>query len=118
MYKNYYLQVLPGIRLEEFQNRRYNLVKKIDIFASKNHLNKKTHLIIIPSSLKKYMTEAIPYVFRQNSDFLYLCGCLEPDSILVITKFGNEKQESTLFLRGKDYHAEIWDGPRTSKCPQ
>lgn len=59
------------------------------------------------------MSDKIPYVFRQNSDFLYFSGCLEPDSVLTIIV--NDKQEinSILFMRPKDKHAELWDGART-----
>lgn len=61
------------------------------------------------------MSEKIPYVFRQNSDFLYLTGCMEPDSCLVLTttqKSGN--YSSALFVRNPDSQSEMWDGPRTS----
>lgn len=59
------------------------------------------------------MTGKIPYFFRQNTDFFYLTGCLEPDSVLVL--WTNEKNQfrSTLFLRPKNSHDELWDGPRT-----
>lgn len=69
--------------------------------------------VIIPASPKKYMTGKIPYFFRQNTDFFYLTGCLEPDSVLVL--WTNEKNQfrSTLFLRPKNSHDELWDGPRT-----
>lgn len=71
------------------------------------------HIAIIPSSVKKYMSDKIPYVFRQNSDFLYLSGCLEPNSVLIITINSTGQIRSTLFMRPKDKHAELWDGPRT-----
>lgn len=69
----------------------------------------------MPSASKKYMSDKIPYVFRQNSDFLYLTGCLEPDSCLILhTDNNNSKQsKSVLFMRDKDQHSELWDGPRT-----
>lgn len=59
------------------------------------------------------MTGKIPYFFRQNSDFYYLTGCLEPDSILVICSENEDDMKSVLFMRKKDAHAELWDGPRT-----
>lgn len=59
------------------------------------------------------MSDKIPYVFRQNTDFLYLSGCLEPDSVLVMTIDVNRNTKSILFMRPKDKHAELWDGPRT-----
>ena len=60
------------------------------------------------------MTEKIPYIFRQNSDFLYLSGCLEPESCLILSTTDTPSQHrSTLFVREKDSHSELWDGPRT-----
>lgn len=71
------------------------------------------HFVLIPSATKKYMSENIPYVFRQNSDFLYLTGCLESDSALILQIDENDKMESILFMRPKNAMAEIWDGSRT-----
>lgn len=74
------------------------------------------HIIVIPSASKVYMTEKIPYTFRQNSNFYYLCGFMEPDSILVIhgTRSGGIK--SGLFVPKDDPLNELWDGPRTGRA--
>lgn len=70
--------------------------------------------VIIPAASKKYMSDKIPYVFRQNTDFLYLTGCLEPDCCVVLTvDEENKKNNTILFTRDRDLHSEIWDGPRT-----
>lgn len=69
--------------------------------------------MVIPSASKKYMSDKIPYVFRQNSDFLYLTGCLEPDTVLVMSIDADQNTKSILFMRPKDKHSELWDGPRT-----
>lgn len=69
--------------------------------------------MVIPSATKVFMSEKIPYVFRQNTDFLYLTGCMEPDCVLVLSTTQKDNSLSTLFLRKKDKHAEKWDGPRT-----
>ena len=63
--------------------------------------------------MKKYMTGKIPYFFRQNTDFFYLTGCLEPDSILVLWTEDEGQSKSALFMRPKNSHDELWDGPRT-----
>lgn len=73
----------------------------------------KHNVIIVPSATKLYMTEKIPYVFRQNSDFLYLSGCLEPDTALVLTGNSPTNFVSTVFTRQQDNHTILWDGPRT-----
>ncbi|XP_058444642.1 xaa-Pro aminopeptidase 3 [Malaya genurostris] len=107
-------ELLPGIRLEEFRHRRRALLELVRKYASENlDKNAKEHLIIIPSANKKYMSDKIPYVFRQNSDFLYLSGCLEPDSALTLEVDSEGNERSVLFVRPKDSHAELWDGPRT-----
>lgn len=59
------------------------------------------------------MTGKIPYFFRQNSDFFYLTGCLEPESILVLWTEDDGQSKSALFMRPKNSHDELWDGPRT-----
>lgn len=61
------------------------------------------------------MSEKIPYPFRQNSDYLYLSGSMEPDSCLVINGLqSSTNHTATLFVRNPDTHSEIWDGPRTN----
>lgn len=104
-------EILPGIQRYEFQQRRDKLIENISSYASIKNLGK-SHIIVIPSSSKVYMSGNIPYVFRQNTDFLYFTGCQEPDSILVIT-MKNGKFVTILFLTQQDQHSELWDGPRT-----
>ncbi|XP_065365229.1 xaa-Pro aminopeptidase 3 isoform X3 [Calliphora vicina] len=79
----------------------------------KNDFTKRNHLVVIPSSTKKYMSDKIPYIFRQNSDFFYLTGCQEPDTVLVLAIDENSSINSSLFMRPKDKHAELWEGART-----
>lgn len=45
------------------------------------------------------MSDKIPYVFRQNSDFLYLSGCLEIDSVLAMWIDSKSVAKSALFMR-------------------
>jgi Xaa-Pro aminopeptidase len=92
-------EILPGIGLTELKSRRWKLLESIQ-----NHsfnLEKRTgnHTIVIPSATKRYMSDKIPYVFRQNSDFLYFAGCLEPDSVLVLQIDENNKTKSVMFVR-------------------
>uniref|UniRef100_A0A336M323 CSON011162 protein n=1 Tax=Culicoides sonorensis TaxID=179676 RepID=A0A336M323_CULSO len=94
----------PGLTLAEFKSRRERFVDKL-LSSS----NTKKHCVVIPSAKKKYMSGKIPYVFRQNTDFMYMTGCLEPDSCLLL-EIDNEKFTSTMFLRPKDKNMEMWDG--------
>lgn len=106
-------ELLPGVRQDEFRERRFRLMEGIHRHASKHDNSLKQHLVVIPSATKVYMTEKIPYIFRQNTDFLYLSGCLEPDNALVLTGTRGDDHVSTLFVRKHDMHSELWDGPRT-----
>lgn len=102
-------EVTPLITKFEYQNRRSSLSELI----AKNSPKDTNHLIVIPAATKQYMSDKIPYIFRQNTEFLYLTGCQEPDCCVVITTSGNKNQQTTLFTRERDEHAERWDGPRT-----
>lgn len=106
-------ELVAGVSLNEFKMRRQQLMELI-----RNHCHTsqrpQRNIVIVPASGKKYMTDKIPYVFRQNSDFFYLTGCLEPDSILVLTTEDDSNAFKTmLFMRPKNQHDELWDGPRT-----
>ncbi|VVC92438.1 unnamed protein product [Leptidea sinapis] len=104
-------QLTCGITQQEYKERRETFVRKLLAEVENVH---KTHLIVIPAAKKQYMSDKIPYVFRQNSDFFYLTGCLEPSAILVITKPAfNDDFKTILFVHDKDSHAELWEGPRT-----
>jgi Xaa-Pro aminopeptidase len=106
-------EVIAGITLDEIITRRLRLIDTIKSYSSVNYTNISSHCVVIPSATKKYMSGMIPYVFRQNSDFLYLTGCLEHDAVLVI-EINDKSSKSILFIRTKDRNAEIWDGPRTA----
>jgi Xaa-Pro aminopeptidase len=47
--------------------------------------------------------------YRQESDFYYLSGFDEPESVLVLSA---KDRKTTLFVRARDPEREIWDGPR------
>ncbi|XP_068159603.1 xaa-Pro aminopeptidase 3 [Drosophila tropicalis] len=111
-------ELVPGVEMIEFQSRRNTLMKTLQSYARTmgNEFNGRScqsHMVILSSATKKYMSGKIPYVFRQNSDFYYLTGCLEPDSALIMTIDESSNVQSILFMRPKDAHAELWDGPRT-----
>jgi Xaa-Pro aminopeptidase len=65
---------------------------------------------IIPSAGEVTRSNDTQYRFRQDSDFLYLTGFEEPDSIAVIAP--GRKQQYTLFVRPRDPEQEIWVGRR------
>ncbi len=65
---------------------------------------------IIPSAREATRSNDTQYRFRQDSDFFYLTGFEEPDSIAVIAP-GRDKKY-TLFVRPRDPEQEIWVGRR------
>ena len=107
-------EVTLGISKAEYKSRRTKLFKlALDNF--KNVKSTKNHILIFPSATKLFMTNDIPYQFRQNSDFLYLTGFQEPDSLLVLhTELDNKYDyRAVLFVPRKDPMKELWDGPRS-----
>lgn len=66
---------------------------------------------IISSAPEATRSNDTNYRFRQNSDFFYLTGFDEPESIAVI-KPNDEEHKYTLFVRPRNPEREIWDGRR------
>ena len=65
---------------------------------------------IIPGAHDTRRSNDTHYRFRQDSDFFYLTGFEEPDSLAVIKPDAEKKY--TLFVRPRDPEREIWDGRR------
>ncbi|UYV62665.1 XPNPEP3 [Cordylochernes scorpioides] len=109
-------QVAPGITRQEFQARRYRLMEAIQTHCHRTCLKASNHVAIIPSATKVHMSDKIPYPFRQNSEFLYLTGFQEPDSILLLTSSGEKElpeHQSTLFVPRRQAQTELWEGQKT-----
>ncbi|ESN93862.1 hypothetical protein HELRODRAFT_186061 [Helobdella robusta] len=106
--------VTPGISKSEYKQRRSHLWNNICKVSHKN-----SALAVISAYPKSYMAHDVPYPFRQNSDFLYLCGFQEPDSILVMSNLFNSNEhnkedfKTIIFVPKRDKLKELWDGPRT-----
>lgn len=65
---------------------------------------------IIPAAREATRSNDTQYRFRQDSDFYYLTGFEEPESIAVIAPA--HEQKYTLFVRPRDPEQEIWVGRR------
>ncbi len=70
----------------------------------------KDGIAILPAATHMTRSNDTEFDFRQNSNFKYLTGSNEPDSILVLTPHGKKKDH--LFVRPKDRMQEIWAGRR------
>ncbi|KAM4650924.1 xaa-Pro aminopeptidase 3 [Discoglossus pictus] len=108
-------EVTPGLTQTEYALRRHKLMSLIQ--KESQALGQRTdHVAIFLSNPTLYMTSDIPFPFHQNNDFLYLCGFLEPDSILVLRSRAGHTLSShtaTLYVPRRDAGRELWDGPRS-----
>lgn len=60
---------------------------------------------LISSSSVKYQSWSIPYEYKQNSSFHYLCGIDQPDLLLVLQKLQRNQVRRCLFMKDKpEYH--------------
>ncbi|WGL15937.1 Xaa-Pro aminopeptidase [Microbulbifer bruguierae] len=68
-------------------------------------------LAIVPAAREQLRSRDTFFPFRQDSDFFYLTGFNEPESLLVLIQ-GREQGQALLFCRERDEEKEMWDGPR------
>ncbi|KAG9246933.1 peptidase M24, structural domain-containing protein [Calycina marina] len=99
-------EITPGITAQEYADRRTKLAGSLPDNA----------IAILASSDIKYRSGSVFYEFHQNSNFFYLTGFNEPESVAVIQKLGSsEDYIFHMFLRPKDEKAEQWDGARSGE---
>ena len=68
-------------------------------------------IAVIPGARIKLRNRDSEFLFRQDSDFFYLTGFVEPDALLVLQP-GRQQGETLLFCAERDPHWERWNGPR------
>lgn len=54
----------------------------------------------------------VHHAYRQESDFFFLTGFEEPESVLVLAPQRDEGDRVVLFVRERDPDREVWDGER------
>jgi len=69
----------------------------------------KNSITLVFGNRKKYRNSDITYRFRQNSNYLYLIGLNEPDSISIIEKHSCKHATTTIFSHKKNKKNKIWD---------
>ena len=67
-------------------------------------------VLVIASAPLSIRNNDVEHEYRQDSDFFYLTGFDEPESVLVLNGAGD--QPFTLFVRPRDPEREVWDGAR------
>jgi Xaa-Pro aminopeptidase len=68
-------------------------------------------VLVLRSNPEQTRSADTHFPFRQDSDFLYLCGFSEPDSVLVLTP-KHPEHRFVLFVRPRDLEKETWNGRR------
>ncbi len=84
-----------------YKSRRINLSEKLP----------KNSVLLIPGANTQYRNADSAYAFRQDSNFYYLSGFCEPDSLMAIIN-NDDGINSIIFVPPKDKLKEIWNGHR------
>ena len=67
-------------------------------------------VLVISSAPLAIRNNDVEHEYRQDSDFFYLIGFDEPESVLVLNSQASEPY--SLFVRARDPEREVWDGAR------
>ncbi len=90
--------------------------EKINYVKRREHLFGKIEedsVVIVASSTVKKRNSNSNFPFRQDSNFFYLSGYNEPESLLVLRP--EEKEKYILFCRERDASLEQWEGLRSGQ---
>ncbi|MEQ8205781.1 MAG: aminopeptidase P N-terminal domain-containing protein [Woeseia sp.] len=85
----------------EFAKRRKQLIRMVG----------EDGIALLPSAPAKTRSRDVEYRYRQDSDFHYLTGFDEPDSVAVLAP-GRASGEYIVFCRERNIDKERWDGYR------
>ncbi len=89
------------LKQDEFARRRRQLMRIMG----------KDCIAIVPGAPVRHRNSDVEYPYRQDSDFFYLSGFGEPESVAVLVP-GRPHGEYILFVRDRDPLRETWDGRR------
>ncbi|KRX27549.1 putative Xaa-Pro aminopeptidase 3 [Trichinella nelsoni] len=102
--------VTPGILKTEYAERRAKFWSSVWKHAQANNTNMNSCVVLIPAASVRFCAPDVPHVFRQESNFFYLCGFQEPDSLLLLYGKSEEAHRSVLFVQERSPHKELWEG--------
>ncbi len=94
-------KLTPTISKREFARRRRDLMAQMETDS----------IAILPSATNVIRNRDAEFKFRQDSDFHYLTGFNEPESVLVLIP-GRKHGQCIVFCRERDRERELWDGYR------
>jgi len=89
---------------KEFEKRRRQLMRMVG----------QGGIVILPSAPVRTRSRDVEYNYRQDSDFYYMTGFAEPESVAVLVP-GRANGEYLLFCRERDPKREQWDGLRAGQ---
>src|SRR3954470_12306233 len=92
---------MPASMAEEFARRRRQLMRLMGRDA----------IAVLPAAPERTRNNDVCYNFRQDSDFHYLTGFGEPESVAVLIP-GRPQGEFVMFVRERDRERETWHGRR------
>jgi Xaa-Pro aminopeptidase len=90
---------------KEFEKRRRQLMRMVG----------QGGIVILPSAPVRTRSRDVEYNYRQDSDFYYMTGFAEPESVAVLVP-GRANGEYMLFCRERDPKREQWDGLRAGQA--
>ncbi len=87
-------------------------MSKDEFVARQNRVLESIHpgALLVFSAPVALRNNDVEHEYRQDSDFYYLTGFDEPESVLLLRSAGQPR--SVLFVRLRDPERETWDGPR------
>ena len=91
----------PKMNKTEFSRRRKQLMQGMD----------KDAIAILPAAPERTRNRDVEYSYRPDSDFYYLTGFAEPESVAVLIP-GRAHGEYIIFCRERDPEMETWNGRR------
>ncbi|KAF3991293.1 hypothetical protein FT663_02794 [Candidozyma haemuli var. vulneris] len=99
--------ITPGITALEYYDRRMRLAKDLPVRSA----------VIVAGNKVVHSSGSVFYHFQQDTDFYYLTGWLEPDSVAVIEKVADNKNDDDIVFHmlvpPKNPATELWEGERT-----
>lgn len=69
-------------------------------------------VLLLPTAPETLRNGDVLQEYRPGSDFHFLTGFPEPESVLVAWRTGASTHRAILFVRPRDKAREVWDGPR------
>lgn len=95
------MKAIKSVAKDEFARRRRQLTRLIG----------RDSIAILPAAPVRHRNNDVEYAYRQDSDFHYITGFAEPESVAVLIP-GREQAEYVMFVRERDSARETWDGRR------